>query len=133
MKVLADPSLCTECRICQLACSFEIAKSFNPRMALLKIDVRSEGLVAEPILCRQCENPFCLKACLSDAVSRGNDGVVKICSEKCTGCGRCAEVCPYGVIVMRNGMALKCELCGGVPRCVEACPTKALRIVQEVS
>jgi len=84
-------------------------------------------------VCRQCENPFCVKGCVIGAISRGDDGVVRIDAEKCTGCGLCAGVCPYDVIVIGDGKAVKCELCSGHPRCVEACPTKALRIMQEVS
>ncbi len=30
---------------------------------------------------------------------------LKLEDSKCTGCGRCADVCPHGVLVMDNGKA----------------------------
>lgn len=42
-------------------------------------------------------------------------------SEKCTGCGRCAEVCPHGVFKMENKRAVLvnkdfCMECGACQR-----------------
>ena len=43
-------------------------------------------------------------------------------SERCTGCGRCADVCPEGAISLADGLALtdteKCTLCGA---CADVC------------
>jgi carbon-monoxide dehydrogenase iron sulfur subunit len=132
VRLYADASLCTECRLCQLACSFEKTHTYNPRLGLLRVDVRKNGLVAEPIVCRQCENPMCARACVVGAIIRRDDGVVLIDPERCVGCGRCVDVCPHDVIVMRQKVAHKCDLCDNEPRCVAACPTGALRTVQEV-
>ena len=133
MRIVSDASLCTDCRICQLVCGFAKTKTFNPRLGLLRIELKKEGLVAEPVTCRQCDNPLCLKACLTGAVTRDESGVVLIDPESCTGCGACAKVCAYDVIVMRDSLAWKCDHCGGSPRCVAACPTKALRMTEEVN
>ena len=46
---------------------------------------------------------------------------IQIIEEKCTGCGRCARVCPFGAIVVESLLAValdNCTLCG---LCVDAC------------
>ena len=47
--------------------------------------------------------------------------------KKCVGCGKCAEACPFGVIVKKEGAetATKCIACG---ICVKACPMEILEI-----
>jgi ferredoxin len=48
-------------------------------------------------------------------------------AEQCTGCGRCAQVCPRGVFVVEEVAVLlrseRCEQCGA---CIVQCPTDAL-------
>jgi len=56
--------------------------------------------------------------------------MVKINKEKCPGCGNCVEVCPFGVLEIRNGKAVvknlkNCKKCGA---CMSACPNNAIRI-----
>ncbi len=55
---------------------------------------------------------------------------LKMDSAKCTGCGRCIEVCPHAVFTMINGKANivqknSCIECGA---CVKNCPFYALRL-----
>jgi ferredoxin len=48
-------------------------------------------------------------------------------ADQCTGCGRCAKICPRGVFVVVEVAALpradRCEQCGA---CIVQCPTNAL-------
>lgn len=126
-RLECDTSLCTDCRICQLACSFVKWDSFNPRKGLLRIELEKQGLVARPYVCLQCQNPICAKVCPVEAIVRDEEtGVVRINEDECTGCGECAPACIQGVIVMDGGVARKCDVCGGSPACVEWCPTGAL-------
>ena len=47
--------------------------------------------------------------------------------EKCTGCGRCAEVCRYNAIACVKGKVLVfAELCHGCGGCTLACPAHAI-------
>ena len=47
-------------------------------------------------------------------------------SEKCTGCGKCVQVCPEGVIEIYEGKSrTNRELCQGHGNCAEACPNEA--------
>ncbi len=56
-----------------------------------------------------------------------------VCKEKCTGCGICADQCPFGAIEIIEGVAVvseECTLCGA---CVEACEFDALSMEEEQS
>lgn len=87
-----------------------------------------------PVLCRHCEEPACVDACMSGAMRKDPDtGIVTNEGnvQQCIGCWMCIMVCPFGVITQQNGesrTALKCDLCPGreLPACVESCPNKAL-------
>ena len=49
--------------------------------------------------------------------------------QTCTGCGKCAEACPFGLIVKTEGNpASKCIACG---ICAKACPMDVLEVVDE--
>ncbi len=55
-------------------------------------------------------------------------GVIEVSLEKCTGCGRCVEVCPAGAVRIADGHAvIDDEACRRCEACVEACPQGALR------
>ena len=67
--------------------------------------------------CRWCHNP--------ESVSPGPE--VGFLKNKCTGCGKCAEVCPTGAHVLQNGThTFNRELCTACGKCVEACLPDAL-------
>ncbi len=54
--------------------------------------------------------------------------MLKIDEKLCIGCGICEEQCPFGAIVVVDGLAVvgdSCNLCGA---CVEACEVEALAI-----
>ncbi|MFQ5808402.1 MAG: mercury methylation ferredoxin HgcB [Armatimonadota bacterium] len=51
-------------------------------------------------------------------------------TEKCTGCGRCTQVCPHAVIVVENPTARivdrdACMECGA---CARNCPAEAISV-----
>lgn len=56
--------------------------------------------------------------------------IVKIDSEKCTGCGACAEACAEGAIRMIDGKAVLVSdaYCDGLGACLPACPADAISI-----
>jgi Fe-S-cluster-containing hydrogenase component 2 len=52
-----------------------------------------------------------------------------ISKKLCTGCGKCAEACPFGLVIENeNAPASKCIACG---ICVKACPMEVLEIVEK--
>ena len=51
---------------------------------------------------------------------------IAVLERKCTGCGQCQAVCPFGAIDMENGrpqMNAACRVCG---ICVKRCPAQAI-------
>jgi carbon-monoxide dehydrogenase iron sulfur subunit len=71
-----------------------------------------------------------MHACISGAIYRDEDGVVRTDAGKCIGCWTCVMVCPYGVIGrhLEDHKAYRCDRCPDreIPACVSACPTGAL-------
>lgn len=52
--------------------------------------------------------------------------LIRVNIEKCTGCGSCVNVCPFGAIMIKEDKASiteSCTLCGA---CVESCPEGAI-------
>lgn len=130
MKIIAEFDKCRGCSICLLECTAANEHSFNPRNARMKVVSSDDGLIAEPVVCNQCENAFCEKVCPVGAIERHSTLKIPVVNgDKCTGCGICADYCPRGVIRVRQGQAVKCHLCNGKPVCVRSCPTEALKVI----
>jgi carbon-monoxide dehydrogenase iron sulfur subunit len=89
------------------------------------------------IQCRHCEDPVCVTACMTGAMTKDPEtGAVLHDKEQCIGCWMCIMVCPYGGIrrdMRDHKAASKCDLCLELeePACVAACPNEALVIVVE--
>lgn len=125
--------LCTGCEICCLACAERLLGGFNPRRAVLRISHERENLYHFPIVCNQCENPYCAHVCPVEAISRdGKTGALVVDRETCIGCGLCGQYCPLEVVMVdpELGKSIKCDLCEGDPVCAQACPTGALVFVR---
>jgi Fe-S-cluster-containing hydrogenase component 2 len=88
----------------------------------------------KPVFCSQCVNPKCYYACPTGAIYVDEEtGARCIDPEKCTGCNKCIEACPFDPPMIKfdskKEIAIKCDLCGGDPKCVKVCPNKALSYV----
>ncbi|MCX6012320.1 MAG: thiamine pyrophosphate-dependent enzyme [Chloroflexi bacterium] len=111
-----------ECKVCVDACAKRNkGDNLGPVMKVLESKEKGKHGIAT---CYQCGEPKCMEACPSEAITKGEDGLVKIDAEQCTGCEACIEACPYGMMFFNEEkqLANKCEQCGGSPACVEACP-----------
>ena len=131
-----DSKSCRWCSACELACSLHHEGQCRPSAARLRLRIDQFKGKSSAVLCHQCRKPFCLLACLEEAiVIDQRTGAPVILAERCNGCGACAEACPFnkeGLVVRLDeemGTYVKCDLCGGVPECVEVCPTSALKCV----
>jgi Fe-S-cluster-containing dehydrogenase component len=138
--IYTDPTKCTACHACEIACK---AKNQVPAGATLgKIVVMGPKLInGQPrmsslfIPCFHCEDAWCLNACPVGAIrKRSQDGLVYILRELCVGCKSCILACPWHIPQWdaAAGKAMKCDLCmdridaGLEPACVAVCPTDAL-------
>ncbi len=123
---------CTGCGYCELICSFAHHDEFNPLKARIRVNVFIDKAMAVPVVCYQCEEPWCAKACPAGALTVETDSksearMIKVNLERCVGCKMCTMACPFGCIVVDGGHAEKCDLCGGTPQCVKICRSGALK------
>jgi len=131
-----DNERCIWCRSCELICSLFHEGECNPSLSRIKISINLFEGKAEIYVCKQCEDPECLKACPSEAIKIDEKtGIPVILEDKCVGCGLCGKACPYndeGKVLFLNPkrkVYVKCDLCSGNPQCVQVCPSKAIKYV----
>ncbi|MCR5814996.1 MAG: 4Fe-4S binding protein, partial [Desulfovibrio sp.] len=120
-----DPEKCTGCGLCTAVCQAG-GRTGTPRAPRIRLFHDSENGSHFALCCQHCLDPQCLRACPNGAISRGQDGIVRINQKLCVHCGLCRAACPEGAPFKDNGKVVKCDLCDGDPACVAACPQKAL-------
>ncbi|MCF8069417.1 MAG: 4Fe-4S dicluster domain-containing protein [Desulfobacterales bacterium] len=134
--LVIDIGRCTGCGYCELVCSFTHHGEFNPLKSRISVNMFISRSMAVPVVCSQCDEPLCAKACPSGALQikiSAKDGskVIEVDTDQCVGCKMCTLACPFGCVVVSEGKAEKCDLCGGDPQCVRFCRTKAIRFGEE--
>ncbi len=125
--LVVDPAKCTNCRLCEMACSLQATGAFAPTQSRIKVYVFAEEFRHIPLACFQCADAPCVKVCPANALQQG-DGLVRFVKEACIGCRMCMLVCPFGVIAFDPAARViaKCDTCGGDPECVRFCIAGAL-------
>ena len=136
-RVYVNEEWCLGCHLCEYNCTYansgikDMVKALKDKPLDSRIKVEESGKITFAVSCRHCEDPLCIKGCVSGALHR-EDGVVCIDSSKCVGCFTCVLLCPYGAVrpALDGKAAVKCQLClnntFGKPACVEGCPNKAI-------
>ena len=136
-RVYVNEKWCLGCHLCEYNCAYAQTGGDTMALALKGVKINPNIRVEEgkninfAVNCRHCEEPLCVKGCITGALSRGEDGVITINKDKCIHCYTCIVSCPYGCIVPSDeGAIQKCELCtkthDGVPKCVQGCPNNAI-------
>jgi Fe-S-cluster-containing hydrogenase component 2 len=134
-SLTVDPEKCCGCRICEMTCSMAHLGLFNPRKALLRVEIdrlpqlgTKASQIDVPVVCSQCDPAPCSDACPEGAIQKTDFGAWVVDEERCTSCGLCVESCPYGMMIIgsQEESARKCDLCEGNPSCVQYCPMGAL-------
>jgi anaerobic dimethyl sulfoxide reductase subunit B (iron-sulfur subunit) len=141
-----DLNACIGCKACQVACKDratnpvginwrrvvefgggewrKVGEAWVPNLAIFNV----------PTACHHCSNPPCLPVCPTAAISKDENGIVKIDVSQCIGCHYCEWACLWGAPHFYEdlGTVDKCDFCkdivdaGGSPACVEACPMRAM-------
>lgn len=143
-----DPTRCTGCKTCQLAC--KDYKDLGPDYTIRRVFDYEGGGFTEgengtwtkdsyvyhvTSSCQHCDNPACTEACPTGAMAKDPEtGIVSVDTEVCIGCGSCEASCPYGAphVDPDLGYSVKCDGCadrvaeGKLPICVEACLMRCL-------
>ena len=135
-RIYVNEEWCLGCHLCEYYCAFSNSGEKDMVHALKgvtispRIRIEEQGGVSFAVSCRHCEEPLCVKGCITGALSIQN-GVIEVDRSKCVGCYTCILSCPYGAIMpSQDGAIQKCELCmknrDGKPACVQGCPNKAI-------
>lgn len=135
-RVYVNEEWCLGCHLCEYYCAFANSDKKDMVNALKDIQINPRirveeiGGVSFAVSCRHCEEPLCVKSCITGSLVI-KDGVIIFDKEKCIGCYTCILNCPYGAIMpSEDGAVQKCELClknaGGTPACVANCPNQAI-------
>jgi carbon-monoxide dehydrogenase iron sulfur subunit len=135
-RVYVNEEWCLGCHLCEYYCAFAQTSKEDMAKALKGVKINPNIRVEEgnginfAVNCRHCEEPLCVKGCITGALTR-KDGVIEVDKSKCVGCYTCILSCPYGAIMPSDeGIIQKCELClntkDGEPNCVKGCPNNAI-------
>ena len=141
-SILVNDAKCVACHSCEIACSIAHSDSKTlygaiseqaPPLSKLHVEPGGRGR-GFPLSCRHCQDPQCVRACVTKSLYMAPDGVILHEKNRCIGCLMCFIACPFGAIgegekEVGKYSVSKCDLCAALdekPACVKACPTKAL-------
>lgn len=141
--IICDNEKCVQCHGCEVACkswrNVETGISLRTIKTVWTGEYPDVKCTYVSAACMHCAEPACAAACPEGAiVKRGEDGIVLVKEDLCTGCRLCYDACPFGVPRFReDGIMQKCDLCcseiefkSQTQICVSTCPTQALRFAE---
>ena len=142
--ILYDPTRCTACRGCQVACkqwneidefiptvengvkaenrgSYENPPDLSPQtwVRMSFIEAERNGKLSWLFVrraCMHCTDASCAIVCPTGAIFKTDEGFVHIDQDWCIGCGNCVQACPFNVPHKdeHTGTAKKCSACTSV-------------------
>ncbi len=159
---LVDVTRCIGCRKCEMACNqvnhlpepktrFDDQSVLNTKRRPIntaytvvnsystgKLDTQSKPVPSfVKIQCMHCQDPACVSACITGALSKLENGTVRYDVSRCIGCRYCMVACPFEIPAYDYHDPLtpqvrKCTFCldrleqGKPPGCASICPTEAI-------
>lgn len=151
--LLVDTKKCAACKSCMLACSLTHHGRENLALSRIQIIDNPFGGFPDDVSmnqCRQCPSAPCVEVCptFANHADEKNGNIRLIDEEKCIGCQKCIEACPFTPSRVQwnfeDRHAQKCDLCVNTPHweeeggvngkqaCVEVCPMNAIKFTNEI-
>jgi len=146
---MIDHKKCTGCKNCYLACmqahrpnsgsiyDLNLTDDINESKNTIKTNATHS--LYFPLFCRHCDDPECVLACMSGAMTKNaENNLVLYDSKQCASCFMCVMNCPFGIIKpddKTKTFVVKCDFCiqdQTGPNCVKNCPTQAIYL-EEIS
>jgi len=143
-RIMIDIDKCSGCKNCNAACMQAHREDEGNIYTLNLNDPRNESrnfiLTGNadryiPIFCRHCDEPECVKSCMSGALTKDPESRHVIYDDKrCGACFMCVMNCPYGVPKPDRATlskVIRCDFCKNDeegPNCVRMCPNKAIHM-----
>ena len=143
-RIFIEREKCMACWTCRVVCinvhrrepgNFDDIPLFVFAGTESRNYVANTGKGFTPILCRHCDEPECLAACMSGALHKNpTSGHMAYDKERCGQCFMCVMSCPYGVPKPDSASrseVIRCNFCKGYadgPSCAAACPTETLTV-----
>ncbi|WP_319471829.1 4Fe-4S dicluster domain-containing protein [uncultured Pseudodesulfovibrio sp.] len=160
---LVDLTRCVGCRKCEQACN-EVNKLPEPAVkfddltildakrrpddkAFTVVNRYYSGRIDDrdklvptyvKVQCMHCQDPACVSACITGALTKKDNGAVHYDVTKCIGCRYCMAACPFEIPAYEYDEPItprvrKCTFCyervekeGGKPGCASICPVEAI-------
>jgi protein NrfC len=128
---------CIDCERCKKACAeTNHVPEYGYRTTVLERyvpDAIGQKREFIPVLCMQCNNPPCVRACPVKATYKDRkNGIVMMNYSRCIGCKTCVEACPYNARYFNEEKHAidKCNFCfdtrlsrgEALTACAAACP-----------
>lgn len=151
MSIFVDHERCIKCNACVVACKMEhdlppyptsppVAEPKGPNFVRvfrvgpeIKDGKVNQYFVAIP--CMHCNDPPCVSACPTNAISKLENGVMQVDGNRCIGCKFCLWACPYGAPQFTpEGKMVLCDMCihrlreGKKTACEAACVAKCIYV-----
>ena len=129
-RLFVDLEICYRCKECTAKCSYFYHPENKGFLTLLE-------RASQVLVCRNCEEAPCVKACPNEALEKQPDGNLERYSMRCTGCKTCTLACPFGTIYPEivPYLTSQCDWClgrldEGPPECVITCPYNAIQFIE---
>lgn len=142
-RIIIEKEKCDGCKNCSFACMQAHRADEGNAYDLNLTDPANEsrnyilarGTAYVPLFCRHCDDPECVRSCMSGAMTKDPEsGLVMYDENVCAACFMCVMNCPYGVLKpdrATNSRVIKCDFCindENGPNCVKSCPKKAISV-----